>query len=193
VIAGYGIAIPVGAVAVLIIDLGLRRGFRSAFMAGAGAATADGFYAAVAAFIGVVIAAALEPASGFFETVGGITLVVIAAVGILRVTRRSGNPRPKIAPTGHTYVAFVGLTLLNPTTVVYFSALILGLQSQTLRSPVARTAFVVGAFVASLSWQTFLAAGSSIARHRLSDRAALATGWLGNLIVAALGVRLLLG
>ena len=38
VLAGYGIAIPVGAIAILIVDLGLRRGFQPAFMAGAGAA-----------------------------------------------------------------------------------------------------------------------------------------------------------
>ena len=28
VVAGYGIAIPVGAIAVLIVETGLRRGFR---------------------------------------------------------------------------------------------------------------------------------------------------------------------
>ena len=32
VVAGYGIAIPVGAIAILIIELGLRRGFRAGFM-----------------------------------------------------------------------------------------------------------------------------------------------------------------
>lgn len=48
VLAGYGIAIPVGAIAVLILDVSLRRGFRVGFMAGAGAAFADFLYAALA-------------------------------------------------------------------------------------------------------------------------------------------------
>ena len=62
-IAGYGIAIPVGPVAVLIIELGVRRGLRLAAAAGLGAATADGLYALLAvlagaeAAIGLVIAA----------------------------------------------------------------------------------------------------------------------------------------
>jgi arginine exporter protein ArgO len=34
-LAGYGIAIPVGAIAVLIMDTGMRRGFRHGFAAGA--------------------------------------------------------------------------------------------------------------------------------------------------------------
>ena len=50
-LAGYGIAIPVGAIAVLIIEISLRQGFRSGFMAGAGAATADLIYAAVAMIV----------------------------------------------------------------------------------------------------------------------------------------------
>ena len=38
----------VGAIAILIVDMGLRRGFPAAFMAGAGAATADFIYALLA-------------------------------------------------------------------------------------------------------------------------------------------------
>jgi threonine/homoserine/homoserine lactone efflux protein len=47
-IAGYGIAIPVGAIAVLIVQVGIRCGFRCAASAGAGAATADLLYALLA-------------------------------------------------------------------------------------------------------------------------------------------------
>ena len=38
VLAGYGIAIPVGAIAVLIIEVSIRRGLASGMQAGAGAA-----------------------------------------------------------------------------------------------------------------------------------------------------------
>ena len=54
VLAGYGIAIPVGAIAILIVDMGLRRGFPSAFMAGAGAATADFIYVLLAVIAGAI-------------------------------------------------------------------------------------------------------------------------------------------
>ena len=44
VVAGYGIAIPVGAIAILIVETGLRRGFRLA--------AAAGIYATVAVVFG---------------------------------------------------------------------------------------------------------------------------------------------
>lgn len=60
-IAGYGIAIPVGAIAILIVEMGLRCGFKVGFMAGAGAATADLLYASLATLAGAVIIGWLEP------------------------------------------------------------------------------------------------------------------------------------
>ena len=61
VVAGLGIAVPVGAIAVLIIDLGMRQGFGRAVPAAMGAASADLIYAAVAAVAGIAVAAALAP------------------------------------------------------------------------------------------------------------------------------------
>jgi threonine/homoserine/homoserine lactone efflux protein len=61
VLAGYGIAIPVGAIAILIVDTGLRRGFTVGFMAGAGAAAADFIYASLAALTGEALASLLTP------------------------------------------------------------------------------------------------------------------------------------
>jgi hypothetical protein len=42
VLAGLGIAFPVGAIAVLIVDLAMRRGFGRAFPAAMGAAPPEG-------------------------------------------------------------------------------------------------------------------------------------------------------
>ena len=59
-IAGYGIAIPVGAISILIVNTSLRCGFGVGFMAGAGAATVDLLYASLA-----MLAAALRAAAVF--------------------------------------------------------------------------------------------------------------------------------
>jgi threonine/homoserine/homoserine lactone efflux protein len=48
-IAGWGVAVPLGAIGVMLVDLGMRGGFRSAAPAAAAVATADLLYAAVAA------------------------------------------------------------------------------------------------------------------------------------------------
>ena len=60
-LAGLGVAIPVGAIAVLIIETTVRHGFRVGWAGGAGAATVDGSYALLAAFFGTAIAAVLAP------------------------------------------------------------------------------------------------------------------------------------
>jgi threonine/homoserine/homoserine lactone efflux protein len=192
-IAGYGVAIPVGAIAVLIIDAGLRRGWRIGFMAGAGTATADGFYAALAALAGAAIASAIAPYVVPLRWLSVAVLVAIAARGLLalrheaRVAAAGGGPRadgPRAGEGRRTYLRFLGLTIVNPATVVYFAALVLGLPSIGEGS-LDRVAFVVGALLASLSWQSLIAGVGALAHGRLPPGARLWTSLLGNLIVLA--------
>ena len=85
VIAGYGVAIPVGAIAVLIVDAGLRRspGLRVALAAGAGTATADGVYALIAAVAGAAVARLIGPVEVELRWLSVVVLVVIAVRGLL--------------------------------------------------------------------------------------------------------------
>ena len=56
VVAGYGVAVPVGAIAVLIAGLSARTSLRVGAAAGMGAATADGIYALIAVLGGAALA-----------------------------------------------------------------------------------------------------------------------------------------
>src|SRR4051794_33719990 len=60
-VAGWGVAIPLGAIGVLLVDLGMRAGLRRASAAAAAVATADGLYAAVAAVAGRAGGAGPQP------------------------------------------------------------------------------------------------------------------------------------
>src|SRR3954454_20185485 len=60
-VAGWGRAIPLGAIGVLLVDLGMRAGLRRASAAAAAVATADLLYAGVAALAGSAAAALLAP------------------------------------------------------------------------------------------------------------------------------------
>src|SRR5215217_4126030 len=55
-VAGWGVAIPLGAIGVLLVDLGMRAGLRRAASAAAGVAAADFLYAALAASAGAAAA-----------------------------------------------------------------------------------------------------------------------------------------
>jgi arginine exporter protein ArgO len=83
------------------------------------------------------------------------------------------------------------LTLLNPLTVAYFGALILGGGGAALQTTSGRILFVLGAGLASFSWQTLLAAIGALAGRHLSPRFQGMTSLVGNLIVVALGVRII--
>lgn len=194
VVAGLGIAVPVGAIAVLIVDLAMRRGFARAVPAALGAASADLTYAALAAVAGIAVASALERHERRIELVSAAVLAAIAVYRMWRLVRPSVDTRPR--RTGNdpltTYAAFLGLTLVNPLTVTYFAALILGLGTDALGSGSERTLFVIGAFAASAAWQLTLATAGAVLHHRLPERTRLATAVFGNLLIAAFAVRLAL-
>ncbi len=194
-LAGYGIAVPVGAIAILIVDAALRRGFAFGFMAGAGAASADLFYAGLAAVAGHSLAASLAPAAPALRLFSAGVLLALGAWGLRQTIRRppaAAQPAPAAAGSPwRTYVQFTGLTLLNPLTVVYFGSLILGNGAGALQTANARLLFVAGAGLASLSWQSLLAVIGALAHRRLSPQLQRMTSLLGNLIVIALGLRIL--
>lgn len=192
VLAGYGIAIPVGAVAVLIINTALRRGFWPGFFAGAGAASADLTFAALAVLAGQVLAGWLAPVQNVLGIAGGLVLVAIGGFGLLRALRpaaaRSSDPESR--GLLQTYAQFLGLTLLNPMTIAYFASLILG-GGGRLDSAAARGLFVLGAGLASLSWQSLLAASGALGQKFLSPGLQRGVSILGSLIVIGLGARLI--
>jgi arginine exporter protein ArgO len=194
-LAGFGIAIPVGAIAVLIVDLGLRRGFRAAFMAGSGAATIDFLYASVAGLAGEVLASALTPFSTGLQLLSGVVLLGMAAYGLWRTWKPAAH-ESEASSVNHgylrVYIQFLGLTAINPLTVVYFSALILGGEVGLVATIGDRVAFVIGAGLASFSWQTLLAGVGALAGKNLSPQFKRITRLIGNLMVLGFGLRILL-
>lgn len=191
VAAGYGIAIPVGAIAVLIVQVGIRCGFRCAASAGAGAATADLLYALLAVTGGVALVAAVEDVGEPLRWLSAGVLAVIAVIGLTRARRaptttEAALPRPR--EYALTYARFLGLTVINPLTVVYFAAIVLGLGLAAELTAGAAVSFVAGAFLASLSWQLLLAAVGALAGRRLPPRFAVGAAIAGNLLIFAMAV-----
>jgi threonine/homoserine/homoserine lactone efflux protein len=192
-IAGYGIAIPVGAIAVLIVETGMRCGFRCAAFAGAGAATADLLYAALATLGGAAIASTIEAYSTPFKYGSAAVLALLAFKGLRRAWVSRAIPVGEVAVPNRselvrTYGKFLGLTIINPLTVVYFTVFVVGLGIADTLSPPQAAVFVAGAFAASLSWQILLAGLGATARRRLRVGFRVGATIAGNLIVLAVAV-----
>ena len=191
VAAGYAIAIPFGPIAILIVRTGVRQGLRAAAAAGAGTATADLVFATIAMLFGAAASALLAPILPAARLVAGAALAVIAVRGFLaapsQVDRESRTSRP-----GNSYLLFLGLTMLNPPTVIYFVSLAIALPEVSAEFP-SRAAFVVGAFLSSLSWQEFLAVVGAMLHGRLTPRLQRITAVVSSLIILALAARVAFG
>ena len=192
IVAGLAVAIPLGAIGVLIVDLGVRGGFRPAFLAGLGTALADGLYATVAAVAGLAVGAWLAPAERAIALVAAAALAAVGLYGLLAL-RRAPAERA-VPPADHRLVArFLALTAVNPATAATFAGLMLGLPAVAHASAPGKAAFVAGAFGASLAWQSTLAGGGALMRHGLPPGARTWTSVAGRLLVLALAARLALG
>jgi threonine/homoserine/homoserine lactone efflux protein len=189
--AGYAIAIPFGPIAILIVRTGVRKGLRAAAAAGAGTATADLIFATIAMLFGAAASVFLAPILPAARLVAGAALAVIAVRGLLAVPqtmeRETGATR-----AGNTYLLFLGLTMLNPPTVIYFVSLAIALP-EVSADFASRAAFVVGAFLSSLSWQEFLALVGAMLHGRLTRRLQRITAIVSSLIILALAARVAFG
>ena len=167
VIAGYGIAIPVGAIAVLIVTIAARDSLRHGAAGGLGAATADLIYATVAVTAGSALAGDLDSGKTPLHLIGGCVLVLVAVRGLVlasRITQVDVEP-PRRPDHSLTYLRFLGLTLINPVTVIYRSTVVLG--SQAVNGTARAVAFVCGVALASASWQILLAGSGALVGRAL--------------------------
>lgn len=195
-LAGWGIAVPVGAVGVLLVLLGAHHGRRVGCAGGMGAAVVDLVYATLAVVLGSALAPVLERAAGPVRWVAAGVLVVVAALLLKPALVRSDDtPSPAAAdspgmtPT-RAFTLVLAATALNPATVVYFVALTSGAATTTLTTPAHRVAFVLAAFVASASWQLLLGSAGAWAGTRLTGpRGRRWTAVVGSLVVLALALR----
>ena len=197
-LAGWGIAIPVGAVATYLVTLTART---SPAVGGAGAlgvATADGLYALLAVVGGAALTGLIAGIAGPLRWASAVVLVAVAAGIAWSAIRnhRAGRPGPtagdrSMTPT-RAYGTLLGITLLNPATVIYFSALVVGSKATGAPTAGQGAVFVLGAFVASASWQLLLVAGGMVLGRALTGRRGrLITGLVSSVLILGLTAALL--
>lgn|GEM_PF-157338 len=210
-LAGYGIAVPVGAIGTYLVALSARTSLRIGACAALGVATADGVYALVAVTGGSALTAALRPVLLPLRWASVAVLIALAVRGAV-VAVRGHRERRAAAPSApgadadadapdanapppsavRAYLGLWGVTLLNPLTVIYFAALVVGGGRQSAAGAPRQAAFAAAAFAASASWQLLLAGGGALLGRVLTgDRGRLLTALASSLLMAGLAVRLL--
>ncbi|MGC2005795.1 LysE family transporter [Trebonia sp.] len=158
---------PVGAVAAYLVALTAQTSLRTGVFAALGVATADGMYALIAVCGGAALAAVLRPVTLPLRRGSAVVLIVLAVHGTVAAVRRHRERRDgtgagrTASGAARAYLAMWGMTTMNPLTVVYFTALVLGRQAAAAPGHAGQAVFVVAVFVASASWQLVLAGGGA--------------------------------
>jgi arginine exporter protein ArgO len=198
-LAGYGVAVPVGAIAALIVSLTARTSLRVGAAAALGVAAADGIYAVVAVLGGAALPGLIAPLAApmrwFAAAVVGALAVRTTWVAVKRHRDGAAAPadRGGLQTPGRAFLALLGLTLLNPATIVYFGALVLGRKAAGDLDGARSAVFVAAAFAASASWQLLLAVGGSAAGRLLAGpRGRLVTAVGSSAVIAVLALLLIL-
>lgn len=198
-LAGYGIAMPVGAVAAYLVALTARTSLRTGVFAAFGVATADGLYALIAVWGGAALAAVLRPVTLPLRRGSAVLLIALAVRGMvtaIRRRRRSPDGTPARSAASGVVRAYLGLwamTMMNPLTVLYFMALVLGRPSAAAPARADQAVFVVAVLVASASWQLIVAGGGALLGRVLTgSRGQLITAMVSSVLIGGLGVHLLI-
>lgn len=198
-LAGYGIAMPVGAVAAYLVALTARTSLRTGVFAALGVATADGVYALIAVWGGEALAAVLRPVTLPLRRGSAVLLIALAVRGMVMAIRRrrrspDRTPTRQAAPAvARAYLELWAMTMMNPLTVLYFMALVLGRPTAAAPARVDQAVFVVAIFVASASWQLIVAGGGALLGRVLTgNRGQLITAMVSSALIGGLGVHLLL-
>ncbi len=181
---GAVIAMPFGAVGMLCLQRAIVGGVRIGLFSGLGAAAADAFYGAVAAFGLTFVSGFLSEHAVLLQRGGGLFLVAMAA----RLILSHSPPNPVTPAAGHYAGACASvflLTLANPMNVVGFLAIFAGFGLGRAQAGTAEaSAVVAGVFCGSMVWWVAIAFGGKLLRFRLLTRMRAIRRGFGAVIAA---------
>ena len=196
-LVGLMVSVPLGPMGVLIIQKTLHKGALSGFVAGMGAASADFFYATVAAFgVGFVVNV-VEAHELLLQIIGGIFLI---GVGLriyfknpIRQIRQRRSGRVSKKGLVGDYVSLLFLTASNPITVVVFMAVFAGMSLfDDASSATAELLVVIGVLLGGGVWWYVLSTLVNLFRKRFRLRVLVTINRVSGMVIAVLGALVIL-
>jgi threonine/homoserine/homoserine lactone efflux protein len=188
---GFSIAAPVGPIGVLCIRRTLAEGRLAGLVSGLGAATADGFYGAVAGFGLTVVSDLLVGHQVWLRLIGGAFLLYL---GFKTFFLRPANQPAEIKASKliTAYFATFLLTLTNPMTIFSFAAIFAGVGLGNSNDPVSASALVLGVFMGSAFWWLLLSLGVSSFRSHFNAGRLRWINRISGLLITGFGLLALL-
>lgn len=192
-LAGLALAIPVGPMAIMLVNTTISRGLRHGVVGALGMASVDGLYALAVFVIGGVIAAALASLKMVLGLVGASILLVLGLQTLIRNLRLIGTPELQASAnlTGgsvvKTFGTFVAATVVNPPTALYFLAIAPNVANLGFSLSIETAAvFAVSVLIGSLIWQEALVFAGLLIRGITTNAFRAWLGAVGGLLIVAL-------
>jgi putative LysE/RhtB family amino acid efflux pump len=215
---GVFVAAPVGAMGVLCIQRTLDRGWLAGMATGLGIASADGTYAACAAFGVAALSTTLVTWQTPLRLIGGAVLVylgvrsmrarqrdcvadngpaegdggrsdeALATHGYSRTLLGRGSQTPPVPGLAAAYVSAVGLTLTNPLTIMAFGAVFASAGLVAQPGIASAATATAGIASGSLSWWLVLVTGVTLARHAAGPRLVTAVSRVSGAVIVGFGL-----
>jgi threonine/homoserine/homoserine lactone efflux protein len=189
-IIGFAIAAPVGPIAVLCIRRTLANGNLNGFFSGLGAATADMFYGAVAAFGLTAIQTFYSSWQFWLQLIGGLFLFYL---GIQTFISKPAETTPQVNETHDgllaAYLSTVFLTLTNPATIISFTVIFAGLgYGKTGGNYTSASFLVLGVLIGSTTWWLTLSSVVGFFRERFTSRLMIWVNRIAGVVIFAFGI-----
>lgn len=195
--AGLALAIPLGPMAILLINTTMSRGLRHGVVGAFAMATVDFSYALLVFLVGALISSFLSAWGVLLSLAGAAILLALGTQTLIRNIALLNQPdRLDIEAVangslGRTFLTFAGATVLNPPTALYFLA-IAPTVSRFSSDPGLAPAliFAGGVFIGSIIWQQGLALAGLSLRAVTSNRVRAIIGTIGGVLIIALAISL---
>ncbi|MEZ0576511.1 LysE family translocator [Halodesulfovibrio aestuarii] len=185
---GLTIAAPVGPVGVLCIHRTLKYGKLVGVISGLGAASADLFYGAVAAFGLVAITNLITDSSNIIKLVGGILFIAIG-IHMLRqqptfVSDTDSVQIEQNKPSLLTaWISTFVLTAMNPGTIIAFTVIFATFGINGDAGAPGAAALVLGVFLGSAIWWCGLSFFASAMRAYVKQHSRIINKVSGTIII----------
>ncbi len=189
-VIGFSIAAPVGPIGFLCIRRTLVHGSKIGFLSGLGAATADGFYAAVAAFSLTLVSQVFSHYAKQIHLLGGLLLILLG----LRIALARAQAESVDAPISkrwlplRAYVSTFLLTITNPLTIFTFAAVFTIIVPRQGLNYAHATSTVTGVFLGSAAWWLVLSVGVGKFRRFMGSTQMRWINWISGGAITAFGI-----
>ena len=194
--AGLALAIPVGPMAIMLINNTVNRGFRHGLVGALGMATVDGLYALTVFALGAAISVWLAVWGLWLNLLGAAILLWLGASTVIKslaILRNNSQPEATLLTggLGRTLATFMGATVVNPPTALYFLAIAPNVASLGYPLNLTNVAiFALGVFVGSIIWQEALVLLGLAVRGITTPKVRTWIGVLGGFLIVAMAVGL---